>query len=139
MRKLVLLEHVSLDGFVAGPNGEMDWISVDDELFDYVHPIVASADTAIFGRVTYELMQAYWPTAGDSPDATRHDVEHSRWLNNATKLVFSRTLTAAPWGTSGSVQLIKDNVADEVRRIKQQPGSDLVMIGSASLARTFMQ
>jgi len=70
-RKLVVLEHVSLDGFVAGPSGEMDWIRVeDDELWDDVSALTARADTAIFGRTTYEMMASYWPTAREAPGAT---------------------------------------------------------------------
>ncbi|HEY3186847.1 MAG TPA: hypothetical protein VGJ70_05205 [Solirubrobacteraceae bacterium] len=56
MRRLILLEHVSLDGYLAGPDGEMDWIRVDDELWDYVHPVVDAADTAVWGRVTYDVL-----------------------------------------------------------------------------------
>src|SRR5579872_5289902 len=87
MRRLVLLEHISLDGYLAGPNGDMDWISVDDELWDYVTPIIDAADTAVYGRTTYHIMQSYWPVAADMPDATPHDIHHSRWAKTATKLV----------------------------------------------------
>src|SRR5438105_15071532 len=100
MRRLVLLEHVSLDGYLAGPAGEMDWIRVDDEMWEHVHPIVDTADTAVWGRVTYEMMVGYWPTAPDAPNASAHDVHHGRWLNRATKIVFSRTLDSAPWSAS---------------------------------------
>ena len=105
-RRLVLLEHISLDGFLAGPNGEMEWIRVDDEIWEYVNPIAQRAGAAVFGRVTYQMMEPYWPTAGDSPDASRHDVDHSRWLNSASKLVFSNTLGSAPWGESASATLV---------------------------------
>jgi len=137
MRKVVLLEHVSLDGFVAGPNGEMDWIRVDDEeLWDYVSGLTTEADTALFGRVTYQMMEGYWPTAADNPSATSHDIDHSRWVNNATKLVFSRTLEEVGWANA---RLVKGNIAEEITGLKQQPGKNLLMIGSPSLAHTFMQ
>ena len=80
--------HTSLDGFVAGPNGEMNWIYVDDALFDFVATMTDKADTALYGRVTYEMMQGYWPTAGDQPDASKHDKEHSAWYNKVPKIVF---------------------------------------------------
>ena len=69
MRKVILLMHTSLDGFVAGPNGEMDWITFDEELADDVGKITDNADTALYGRITYDMMKSYWPTAGESPTA----------------------------------------------------------------------
>jgi dihydrofolate reductase len=138
---MLLLEHVSLDGFLAGPHGEMDWIHVDDELFASSTPMYAHADAAIFGRVTYGMMAGYWPTAGDAPDASEHDVAHSRWINNATVYVFSNTLTAAPWGDHGHAVVVPvhaDGLAAAVDRLKQQPGGDMVLIGSAGLARDFV-
>jgi dihydrofolate reductase len=78
VRKLVLFMHTSLDGFVAGPNGEMDWISVDDEMFEYAGQRTREADTALYGRITWQMMESYWPTAADQPAASKHDIEHSR-------------------------------------------------------------
>jgi dihydrofolate reductase len=66
--------HVSLDGFVAGPNGEMDWIKVDNELFEYAGERTRQADTALYGRKTWEMMEAYWPTAADKPNPSKHDI-----------------------------------------------------------------
>src|SRR5687768_12388085 len=93
MRKLVLFMHASLDGFVAGPNGEMDWINVEDELFEYASAETQLADTALYGRVTYQMMDGYWPTAADQPNASRHDIEHSRWYKSVSKIVISKTLS----------------------------------------------
>jgi dihydrofolate reductase len=137
-RKLVLLEHISLDGFLAGPNGEMDWIRVGDEVWDYVDPLTAAADTAVFGRVTYQMMASYWPAAADGQAATKHDIDHARWVNGARKLVASRTLAAAPWGKWDNVTLVRDDFAAEIRARKQQPGKDMLLIGSASLARSLI-
>src|SRR5262249_36125564 len=136
MRRLVLLEHVSLDGYLAGPNGEMDWIRIDDELWEHVHPIVDGADTAVWGRVTYGMMAAYCPTAADAPGASAHDVHHGRWLERATKLVFSRTFESAPWGASASATVVREDAAMAIPRLKAQPGGDMLLVGSASLART---
>ena len=69
--------HLSLDGFVAGPNGEMDWIKADEEIFDHVGKRISQGDTALYGRVTYQLMESYWPTAANKPNTTKHDMEHS--------------------------------------------------------------
>ncbi len=136
MRKVILLMHVSLDGFVAGPNGEMDWIQFDDELVDDVAELTASADTALFGRVTYQMMAGYWPTAAESPTASKHDIEHAHWVNHAPKIVFSRTLATVEWENS---HIVRDNFAEEIGKRKGQPGKNLLMIGSASTAHTFMQ
>ena len=91
MGKLTFDITMSLDGFVAGPNGDMEWLHIDDEIWDDVTPVIDSADTGVYGRVTYELMAAYWPTAADASDATPHDIHHSRWANGATKLVFRKS------------------------------------------------
>lgn len=139
MRKVVLLEHISLDGFLATSDGGMDWVNVDDELWDYVGPIINACDTAIYGRTTYEMMAAYWPTAADDPDASPHDVEHGRWTASATKLVFSRTLSSAPWGASASATLVRDDVSTALRRLKGESGGDMVVLGSASLAHALIR
>ena len=92
MRNLIFFMHTSLDGFVAGLNGEMDWINLDDAMFDFVGTMTDQADTALYGRVTYEMMQSYWPTAGEQPNATKHDIEHSTWYNKVSKVVLSKTI-----------------------------------------------
>src|ERR1044072_2075112 len=92
MKRLVLFMHVSLDGFVAGPNGEMDWIHVDDEIFDYAGQRTSEADTALYGRVTYQMMEGYWPTAADQPNASKHAIEHSAWYKKVNKVVLSQTM-----------------------------------------------
>jgi dihydrofolate reductase len=92
MRSLVSFMHVSLDGFVCGPNGEMDWIKVDDEIFDYAGNRTSVSDTALYGRVTWEMMEGYWPTAADKPNASKHDIEHSTWYNKVDKVVLSKSM-----------------------------------------------
>jgi dihydrofolate reductase len=111
MRKIILLMHVSLDGFVCGPNGEMDWIKLGDEMWDYVTEITDSADTALYGEVTYRMMEDYWPTAAEQPHATKHDVDHAKWVNAADKIVFSKTLQETHW--SGA-RIVRDRIAEEI-------------------------
>src|ERR671927_230752 len=106
MRKIISFVHISLDGFVAGPNGEMNWIKVDEEIFDYAGDRTKEADTALYGRVTYEMMEGYWPTAGNKPDATQHEIEHSRWYNAIHKIVLSGTMTNP---VSNNLTIISDN------------------------------
>ena len=86
MRKVVLFMHISLDGFAAGPNGELDWISYDEELEKYAEGIVSTVGSPLYGRVTYQMMENYWPTAGNNPNATKHEVEHSKWYSQVQKV-----------------------------------------------------
>ena len=123
-------------GYVAGPNGEMDWIRLDDSLWNYVTGVTDAADTALFGANTYKLMETYWPTAAEQPNATKHDIDHAHWVNAATKLVFSKILEKTDWqGT----RIIGDNIKEETTKLKEQSGKNLVMLGSPSLAQSFMQ
>src|SRR5271154_1963938 len=97
MRKIMLLMHVSLDGFVCGLNGEMDWIKLSDDLWDHVKSITDRADTVLYGAVTYKMMESYWPTAAQQPNATKHDIDHANWANNTQKIVFSKQDIAISW------------------------------------------
>jgi len=136
MKPIVLFMHVSLDGFVAGPNGEMDWITVDDEIFDYVGNRINETDTALYGRVTYQMMEAYWPTAADSPNATKHDIEHSAWYSKVSKVVLSKTMKGQ---NIPNTKIISDNIPAQVNELKQQPGKEIVIFGSPSAGHTLMK
>lgn len=127
--------HTSLDGFVAGPKGEMDWIDVSDEMFEYAGHRTKEADTALYGRVTYQMMEGYWPTAADQPAATKHDIEHSRWYNAVAKVVVSRTMQGAK---PSNTRIVDDNVADEIAKLKQGAGKDILMFGSPTVAHSLM-
>ena len=135
MRKVVWLMHVSLDGFVARESGEIDWILLEDEIFEDVQKIVNTADTALYGRVTYQLMERYWPTAASRPGATKHDIDHANWVNPAPKIVFSKTLKSVGWKNS---RIVKDHIGEEIIKLKKQPGKNLILFASPSLASTFM-
>ena len=126
---------VSLDGFVAGPKGEMDWLKVDDDIFEYAGQRTRVADLALYGRVTYELMESYWPTAAQLPTATKHDVEHSKWYNKVAKVVLSRTLKGA---NLINTKIIDGNLAAEIVKIKQEAGKDILMFGSPTAAHSLM-
>lgn len=128
--------HISLDGFVAGPNGEMDWIKADEELFDYVGKRIVTTDTALYGRRTFEMMEGYWPTAADQPNASKHDIEHAQWYRHANKLVLSTTMQAA--GLNNTT-VISNNIAAHIQQVKQQPGSDILVFGSPSATHALMQ
>ncbi len=135
MRPLVLFMHTSLDGFVAGPNGEMDWIDVNDEMFEYAGQRTREADTALYGRVTYQMMESYWPTAGDQPTATKHDIEHSKWYNGVAKVVVSRTMKGAKLPNT---RIVGDHLTDEISELKRGSGKEIVMFGSPSVGHSLM-
>lgn len=137
MKKLIVSLHTSLDGFVGGPNGEMNWINLPDGLFDFVGTFTDAADTALYGKNTYAMMDAYWPKAGDAPDASKHDKEHSAWYNKVTKVVLSTTL---PQPDKHDVKVIGKDVAAEVEKLKQQPGDKNILIfGSPTAVHYLIQ
>ncbi len=143
MRKIISFMHISLDGFVAGLNGEMDWIKVDEEIFDYVGKRISEGDTALYGRVTYQMMENYWPTAGDKPAATDNDIEHSKWYKKVHKVVLSKTMKDAglPAGQAGlaNTKIISDNLSDRINEIKQQAGKDILLFGSPTATHSLIQ
>ena len=130
--------HISLDGFVAGPNGEMDWIKVDEEIFDYVGKRISEGDTALYGRVTYQMMEGYWPTAGEQPGASKHDIEHSKWYKNVQKVVLSKTMKDA---TLPNTKIISDNIAGRMNEIKQSASGneEILLFGSPTATHSLMQ
>lgn len=134
MRKLISFMHTSLDGFVAGPNGEMNWINVGDEMFDQARERTNNADTALYARKTFGIMEAYWPTAADTPGASKHDIEHSTWYNSVHKLVVSKTLKAEDFTNT---TIISSDLEAKISELKQQPGKEIIMFGSPSLVRLF--
>jgi len=135
MRKLIFFMHTSLDGFVAGLQGEMNWIKIDETMFDFVGTVTDKADTALYGRVTNEMMQNYWPTAGDQPNATRHDKEHSAWYNKVSKVVLSRTMRDKGLPNT---KVIGDHLADNIHQIKKQEGKNILIFGSPSASHSLL-
>jgi dihydrofolate reductase len=142
MRKIISFMHISLDGFVAGPNGEMDWIKANQEIFDYVGKRISEGDTALYGRVTYQMMENYWPTAGDKPTATRHDIEHSKWYSKVHKVVLSRTMKDAGLAGLTNTKIISDNLSDSINEIKQSSNGeskDILLFGSPTATHSLIQ
>lgn len=138
MRKLISFMHISLDGFVAGPNGEMNWIKIDDEIFDHVGKRISKGDAALYGRKTYEMMEGYWPTAADKPNASKHDKEHAQWYKHAHKIVLSKTLQEAELANT---TVINDNLVKRVNTIKQLEGSkeDILVFGSPTATHELIE
>lgn len=132
MRKVILFNMVTLDGFVAGPDGNIDWHRVDEEFNDFAIEQLNSAGCLIFGRVTYQLMESYWPTQA----AIETDPIIAKKMNTLPKIVFSRTLDRVEWNNT---QLVKTNTGEELLKLKQQSGRDLFIFGSADLAASLIR
>lgn len=128
--------HISLDGFVAGPNGEMDWITVNEEIFDYVGQRISQGDTALYGRKTYEMMESYWPTAADKPNASKHDIEHSKWYSEVHKVVLSKTMQ---YKILPKTSIISDHLTKNINAIKNQAGGDILLFGSPTATHALQE
>lgn len=135
MGKLIYFMHTSLDGFVADTNGGMHWIHIDDELFDYVGSRVKTTDTALYGRVTFEMMEAYWPTAAQKPAATKHDIDHSRWYAKAKKVVLSRSWQGKELPHT---KIISNNLEEEISKLKASTQNDILLFGSPSAGHSLL-
>jgi dihydrofolate reductase len=123
---------VTLDGFFEGPNHEIDWHMVNDEFNQLSIDLEKTTDTLIFGRITYELMASYWPTELAITD----DPEVAKMMNTLAKVVFSRTLKHVEWQNS---RLVNGNAVEEITRLKQLPGKDMAIFGSANLGKTLIE
>lgn len=128
--------HISLDGFVAGPSGEMDWIKINQEIFDHVEKRIGETNEALYGRVTFEMMEAYWPTAADKPNATSHDRNHSKWYKESGKIVLSKTLHENDFSKT---KIIKDNLINEINELKEQEGNEILLFGSPSATHALLK
>lgn len=136
MRKIVLFIHTSLDGFAASANNKLDWVHVDEEIFDYAAQRTNESDTALYGRVTYELMESYWPTAADKPDASKHDKEHSAWYKAVNKVILSKSVQGQKLKNT---TIISDNIESQIQNLKQKEGKEIIIFGSPSAAHSLMQ
>jgi len=133
MRKLIYSMGVSLDGFIAGPDGEIDWSAPDVELHRFHNEQTRELGAHLCGRRLYEEM-LYWETAEENPSAAEHEREFARIWKRLPKIVFSTTLEKVV----GNAKLAGDGVADEVARLKREPGKDLA-VGGAGLAATCIE
>ena len=140
MRKIIFMMSVSLDGYFEGPDRELDWQLVDEELATHFNQWLGPAGAFLDGRITWELMAGFWPTAdaaptaGGAPAPSPATAEFARIWRDKPKIVYSRTLATAAWNTS----IAREVVPADIERLKQQPGGDLV-VGGADLAATFIR
>jgi dihydrofolate reductase len=133
MRKVILSQNISVDGYFCGPKGELDWHVVEKEFNEYAAGLLNSVDTIIFGRVTYQMMAGFWTT----PEAARLNPEAIvDRMNGLAKVVFSKSLDKVEWNNS---RLVRDDPAKEISLMKKLPGKDRVILGSGTIATALAQ
>lgn len=132
MRKMFLFNMVTLDGFFEGPNQDISWHNVDEEFNEFAINQLREVDTLLFGRVTYQGMASYWPTEA----AKRDDPVIAGLMNSLPKIVVSTSLDSLEWNNS---KLIKENIQEEISKLKQEPGKEIAIFGSSDLAATLAE
>jgi dihydrofolate reductase len=143
MRKIIAALQTSVDGFIEGPNGELDWaIAEDQETWRNVFEMLDSVDTCILGRVMYPDYEQYWLAVLANPKgplplsgvpATKNEIKYARWADKTPHIVVSKTLDKVAWKTS---RIVRD--VDEIRELKRQPGKNMYVVGGATLVGSLM-
>jgi dihydrofolate reductase len=131
MKKLIVSNLMTLDGFIAGPNGELDWFRADEELLECARELCCSIGAILFGRRTYEMMAAYWPT----DDAKKSSPTIAERMNNLPKAAVSKTLAEPLWNNS---RIIRDRIPESILELKEQADGDIVIFGSGRLVSSLL-
>ncbi len=133
MRKLIVFNNISIDGFIADLDGDMSWAQKQDpEWSEFLTNNAKGEAVFVFGRVTYDLMSSFWPT----PMAVEMMPEVAASMNNSQKIVFSRTLESATWQNT---MLIKEDIVEAMRELKVQSGPDMIIFGSGTIVSQFAE
>jgi dihydrofolate reductase len=134
LRKIIFSMSMSLDGFMEGPDREIDWHMVDHELHSHFNDELRTMGAFLDGRVTHELMAGFWPTADADPSASGPVADFAAIWRDTPKFVYSKTLRHADWNTT----IVRDVIPEEIEALKAQPGGDLAL-GGANLLTSFME
>ncbi len=132
----MLIVHISLDGFVANAEGGLDGFDAGDENLQFVCSLTEGVDATLMGRTSFKLLNDFWPTAATRMNATTAEIDYSNWYNAVQKIVVSKTL---PDENLHNTVIIRDNIVEEVRKLKQQPGKNILIFGSPSVAQVLMK
>lgn len=132
MKKIILSVMVSLDGFIEGPDREIDWHNWNDDMDEYMSSFFKNVDTIILGRTAYELMANYWPTA--AAESENPLIAHK--MNKLAKLVYSKTLTKAEWRNTSIIHELKK---EDILKLKENAEKDIVIFGGAEIAQSFIK
>jgi len=127
MRKIIVSNLITIDGYFEGLNNDLGWFVTGEDFLEYAAKQLEEVDAILFGRITYEMMASYWPAAPAESGAIAIIKEK---MNSLHKVVFSKTLGKAEWNNS---VIIKEHITDEIKKLKQQPGKDMVIFGSGTL------
>ena len=130
MRKLIAAINMTLDGFC-----DHTAMIADEEIHEHYNDLLRNAGTLIYGRITYQLMESYWPTAADQPNATKHDIEHSKWYKHVKKIVLSKTMKEE---NLINTQVISNNLVDEINKLKHSTEKEILLFGSPTAGHSLM-
>ncbi len=136
MKRIIISEMVSLDGFFAGSEGQIDWHVVDEEFNQFAIDLLSTVDTILFGRVTYQLFESYWPAALKNPSTSPSDLKIAQKITEASKIVFSRTISETNWK---NVRVRKELNAEKILETKKMAGKNIIVYGSGSIVSTLMK
>lgn len=136
MGKIIALGHMSLDGYMADPEGKINWIRMDQEIAGYVAEFWRGAAGTVYGRKTYEVMDPFWPDVLKDPEKwPGWIVEYAEWVNEAVKVVVTTTLKSIAWKNT---RVVGDHVEEQVRRVKGEVKGDLLLLASAQLLSSLL-
>jgi dihydrofolate reductase len=135
-RKLKLQVQITVDGFVAGPNGELDWMTCNwsSDIINYVNELTDSVDTILLGRKMTEGFISYWTDAAAEPDSP--DFEFAKKMIDKPKVVFTKTMNKSPWINT---VVANGELADEIDKLKKQPGKDIIVYGGAGFVSSLIK
>jgi len=136
MKKIVSLMHMSLDGFVANDKGELSWVTLPSEMHKEIFQSMDKVDTAIYGRVVYYMMKNYWPTVLTQENPDEASLNHAKWAQDVKKIVISKTINEELW--NNTIQ-IKENIKDEITKLKNEESGEMMIFGSPSIVQEFMR
>lgn len=135
MRKIIAFCHLSLDGFAASSDGNLSWVSYDSDLEKWAEGIVKATDTAVYGRVTYELMK-YWQTVPDNPESSQHELEHASWIEAVEKVVASNSMKEPDWNNT---KIVNGDLFEVFSKMKALPGENITIFGSPTLTNLLIK
>lgn len=130
MPEVIAFCHTTLDGYACGPNGELNWANVADDIHADVTEQLGRVAGVIYGRVTYGMMAGYWPTVFEEPNPSERDLHHARWVRDIPKLVISRSLDKADWNNT---TLVHNHIPEAIEQQRASAGGDLMIFGSPKL------
>lgn len=133
-RKIIVSMWTTLDGFVAGPDDEMDWLQIDDQVMRYERELVESADTLLLGRLTHADFAGYWPKAANDPDEPEEVRRYGSRVDSMEKIVISASGDTTPWRNT-----IRLEHPEQINEIKHGPGVDIVVYGSLGVIRSLAE